>query len=37
MRNKKTGISVKVSNPCPAGDIEHEFALAAYNRTKSRR
>src|SRR6266850_1929883 len=37
MRNKKTGISVKVSNPCPAGDIEHEFALAAYNRSRSRR
>jgi hypothetical protein len=37
MRNKKTGISVTVRNPCPAGDIEHEFALAAYNRSKSRR
>jgi hypothetical protein len=37
MRNKKTGISVKVMNPCPAGDIEHEFALAAYNRSRSRR
>jgi hypothetical protein len=37
MRNKKTGISVRVMNPCPAGDIEHEFALAAYNRSKSRR
>ena len=29
MRNKKTGISVTVMNPCPPGDIEHEFALAA--------
>jgi hypothetical protein len=37
MRNKKTGISVTVRNPCPPGDIEHEFALAAYNRSKSRR
>ena len=37
MRNKKTGISVKVTNPCPAGDIEHEFALAAYNRSRPRR
>lgn len=37
MRNKKTGISVIVRNPCPPGDIEHEFALAAYNRSKSRR
>jgi hypothetical protein len=37
MRNKKTGISVMVKNPCPPGDIEHEFALAAYNRSKSRR
>jgi hypothetical protein len=24
-------------NPCPPGDMEHEFALAAYNRSKSRR
>ena len=37
MRNKKTGISLTVRNPCPAGDIEHEFALAAYNRSRSRR
>jgi hypothetical protein len=37
MRNRKTGISVVVRNPCPAGDIEHEFALAAYNRYRSRR
>lgn len=37
MRNRKTGISITVRNPCPAGDMEHEFALAAYNRTKSRR
>jgi hypothetical protein len=37
MRNKKTGISVRVINPCPAGDIDHEFALAAYNRSRSRR
>ena len=37
MRNKKTGISVMAKNPCPPGDIEHEFALAAYNRSKSRR
>lgn len=37
MRNKKTGISIVVRNPCPPGDIEHEFALAAYNRTKPRR
>ena len=37
MRNKKSGISIRVSNPCPPGDIEHEFALAAYNRSRSRR
>jgi len=37
MRNKKTGITVRVMNPCPAGDIEHEFALAAYNRSRPRR
>jgi hypothetical protein len=37
MRNRKTGLSVTVKNPCPPGDIEHEFALAAYNRSRSRR
>jgi hypothetical protein len=37
MRNRKTGLSITVRNPCPPGDIEHEFALAAYNRAKSRR
>jgi hypothetical protein len=37
MRNRKTGITVVVRNPCPPGDIEHEFALAAYNRSRSRR
>ena len=40
MRHKRTGISMVVRNPCPPGDIEHEFALAAYNRAlagKSRR
>jgi hypothetical protein len=37
MRNRKTGLSITVRNPCPPGDIEHEFALAAYNRAKPRR
>ena len=37
MRNKKTGLILVVHNPCPPGDIEHEFALAAYNRSKSHR
>ncbi len=37
MRNKKTGISLRVMNPCPPGDMDHEYALAAYNRAKSRR
>jgi hypothetical protein len=40
MRNKRSGVSLVVRNPCPPGDIEHEFALAAYNRAvagKSRR
>jgi hypothetical protein len=37
MRNTKTGLTITVRNPCPPGDIEHEFALAAYNRAKSRR
>lgn len=36
MKNKKTGISLRVSNPCPQGDIEHEFALAAFNRARRR-
>ena len=40
MRNKRSKVSIVVRNPCPPGDIEHEFALAAYNRamsSKSRR
>ena len=32
MRNRRSGVSIIVRNPCPPGDIEHEFALAAYNR-----
>jgi hypothetical protein len=36
MRNKKTGLSITVRNPCPPGDVEHEFALAAYNRAMAR-
>jgi hypothetical protein len=36
MRNKKTGFSIMVRNPCPPGDVEHEFALAAYNRAMAR-
>ena len=32
MRNKRSGVRLVVRNPCPPGDIEHEFALAAYNR-----
>lgn len=40
MRNKRTGVSMVIRNPCPPGDMEHEYALAAYNRAlagKSRR
>ncbi len=36
MRNKKTGLTIVVRNPCPPGDIEHEFAQAAYNRAMAR-
>jgi hypothetical protein len=36
VRHKKTGITVTVRNPCPPGDIDHEFALAAYNRALAR-
>jgi hypothetical protein len=36
MRHKKTGISVVVRNPCPPGDLQHEDALAAYNRALAR-
>ena len=32
MRNKRSGVRLIVRNPCPPGDIEHELALAAYNR-----
>src|SRR6266536_1970186 len=35
MRNKRSGVRLIVRNPCPPGDIEHEFALAAYNRALS--
>jgi len=35
MRNKRSGVSLVVRNPCPPGDIEHEFALAAYNRARA--
>ncbi|MGH7316464.1 MAG: hypothetical protein ACREI6_10565 [Candidatus Rokuibacteriota bacterium] len=37
MRNKKSGVTIMVRNPCPPGDIEHEFALAAYNRATGSR
>ncbi|HYB70739.1 MAG TPA: hypothetical protein VEH80_08715 [Candidatus Bathyarchaeia archaeon] len=37
VKNKKTGMRVVLMNPCPAGDMEHEAALAAFNRAKSRR
>jgi hypothetical protein len=39
MKNKRTGISLIVRNPCPPGDAEHELALAAYNEqlAKARR
>ena len=30
-------VTMTIRNPCPPGDIEHEFALAAYNRSRSRR
>jgi hypothetical protein len=32
MRNKRSGVSIVLRNPCPPGDFEHELALAAYNR-----
>lgn len=35
MRNKRNGLSMVVRNPCPPGDLEHEMALAAYNRVMS--
>ncbi len=37
MRNKRSGISLVVRNPCPPGDMEHELALAAYNRAMAAR
>ena len=37
MRNKRSGVSMIVRNPCPPGDVEHELALAAYNQAMSRR
>ena len=37
MRNKRSGVSIVVRNPCPPGDMEHELALAAYNRAMAAR
>src|SRR5262245_9884687 len=37
MRHRKTGITMIVRNPCPPGGIDHEFALAAYNRALAAR
>ena len=37
MRHRKSGIVIVVRNPCPPGDLDHEFALAAYNRAKGSR
>ena len=37
MRNKRSGVSIIVRNPCPPGDFEHESALAAYNRAMAGR
>jgi hypothetical protein len=37
MKHKKSGVSIVVRNPCPPGDLEHEFALAAYNRAHARK
>ena len=37
MRNKRSGVSMIVRNPCPPGDVEHELALAAYNQAMAKR
>ncbi len=40
MRNTRTGLAMVIRNTCAPGDLDHEFALAAYRQAqagKSRR
>src|SRR3989442_14166617 len=40
MRNTRTGLAMVIRNICAPGDLDHEFALAAYRQAqagKSRR
>jgi hypothetical protein len=35
MRNTRTGIAMVIRNVCAPGDIDHEFALAAYRKAQA--
>jgi len=37
MKNTRTGISIALRNVCAPGDLDHEAALAAYNRGQPRK
>jgi len=35
MRNTRTGLSMVIRNICVPGDMDHEFALAAYRQAQA--
>jgi hypothetical protein len=35
MRNTRTGLSMVIRNICAPGDMDHEFALAAYRQAQA--
>jgi hypothetical protein len=35
MRNTRTGLAMVIRNTCAPGDLDHEFALAAYRRAQA--
>jgi hypothetical protein len=35
MRNTRTGLTMVIRNTCAPGDMDHEFALAAYRQAQA--
>jgi hypothetical protein len=35
MRNTRTGLTMAIRNICAPGDMDHEFALAAYRQAQA--
>ena len=35
MRNTRTGLAMVIRNTCAPGDMDHEFALAAYRQAQA--